>query len=979
MKVCRKNSFFCSVFIAILLLSVQAKGQFVNYGTDPAGIKWKVVKTPHYKLIFPESNDSVAYRYASFLERSYPYMGNTIGNSEIRSFPVILHPGNMLSNGMVVWAPRRMELFTTPSSSLSAQSWDKHLVLHESRHVLQMRKFSQGVFKPLNYILGEQTIGVATFAVPKWFFEGDAVVTETAMSNSGRGRLPEFNIAYRAQMLSDKFYSYDKWALGSYKDYTGNYYALGYNLTSFARYRYGEDIWDKVATRYTRRFILIPPFSKALKYYTGSDTKTLFRETFDFLNEEWTRQDSIYNMSEFNRAINYITPQTKQYISYKSPQVSEDSSIIAIKTSLHDISSLIRIKNGTEERLCYLGNINSNIILNKNRVYWTEYVPGKRWTHQNYSDLKYFDLTTGKIKYITNNERIIAPAINDAGSLAAVLQPTVSGANKITILDIKTGTPHKSGSRKRTFSERELKSFDVPSNGFVKEITFIDDNKIAAITIKDEGLCILMLDIQSGKWEELIKPTSANITSLTRHDGKLFFESGLNGTNNIYSFDISSSKSYRVTESRFGAFSPTLSKDGKRLFFTDYSTKGLRIASVISDSLQQESADFSEVYNPVLAETVAKQEQFNLDTATIESIDFNPKPYRKGARLFHVHSWMPFYFDAVNAVSSISDDLTTIVKPGCIIMSQNALSTMMSQAGWYYENGYHYGKMSLSYSGLFPVFDLSVEYGGRAFSAEWRKNEENRDILLLNRTNRNLVDAEASIYVPVNLSRNHYISGLQPSITYSYTNNQYQQFGSNKVSQYQHMLAQLRYYRYRRMAQQEILPRFGYQVRLQYLNVPFDTKNFGNVYAAGLTTYWPGLIRGHGLMLRAMYQYQNMEGKAIYAPHKLISQPRGYYYSYQTRQRLELKADYAFSIFCPDLSIKGLAYIKRLRSNIFYDLSRNQAHEQSGWTTQRSYGADFILDCNLLRFSYPISLGIRVINPVDYGNIQTEALFSVSF
>ena len=975
----KTDRFFCSLLIAFLLISIHAKSQYVDYGTDPARFKWKTLQTSHYKLIYPGSNDSAAYRYAFFLERSLLYMGNTISNSPVRSFPVILHPGNIVSNGMVVWAPRRMELITTPSSGLSAQSWDKHLVLHESRHIMQMLKLSQGIFKPMTYILGEQTAGVSSLFVPKWFFEGDAVATETAMSNSGRGRLPEFNIAYRAQMMSDRFYSYDKWAFGSYKDYTGSYYALGYNLTSFARYKYGEDIWDKVTSRYTRRFFQVPPFSKSLKHYTGSNTKNLFNETFDFLNKEWTRQDSTYNRSAFKDAINYITAQTKQYTSYKSLQTSEDSSVVAIKTSLRDINSLVKIKDGKEYHLCYLGIVNSNITINNNRVYWTEYIPGKRWTHENFSVLKYFDLISGKITSIVSGQRILAPAINDIGTLAAFSLPTFEGVNKITIIDIKTGSSDKDDSNRKSFSERELKSFNVPSNGFVKEISFVDDSKIAAIAINDEGLCILMLDIQSGQWNELIKPTSANISSLTNHDGRLFFESGLNGTNNIYSYDIASSESYRLTTSRFGAFSPAISKDGKKLYFTDYTSKGTRIASVSADSLQREYTDFNNVYNPPFAASLAKQEQFNLDTVVIANIDYNTKKYRKAAHLFHVHSWMPFYFDAVNAASSLTDDLSTIVKPGCIIMSQNGLSTMMSQVGWYYDNGYHYGKLALSYTGWFPVIDLSVDYGGRAFNTEWKKNEENKDILTINFTNRNLVDAEARLYIPFNLSRGHYISGIQPSVTYSYNNNQYQQFGSDKLSQYQYMLAELRYHRYKRLALRDILPRYGYQVRLQYLNVPFDTKNFGSIYAASLTTYWPGLVRGHGLMLRAMYQFQDIDGKTLYSSHKLISQSRGYNYIYQTRQKLELKADYAFSIFCPDWSIGGLAYIKRLRSNVFYDYSKNQEHEKSGWTTQSAFGADFIADCNLLRLSYPISLGVRVINPINYGNIQAEALFSVSF
>jgi len=957
---------FICLFIAFVLLSIHAKSQYVNFGTDPARIKWKMARTPHYKLIYPDSNDSAAYRYALFLERSYPYIGKTIGNAEIRSFPVVLHPGNMISNGLVTWAPRRMELITTPSSSLEAQSWDKHLVMHESRHVMQMLKFSQGIFKPLNYILGEQTVGIATFTTPKWFFEGDAVVTETAMSNSGRGRLPEFNIAFRAQMFSGDFYSYDKWAFGSYKDYTSNYYSLGYNMISFARSRYGADIWDKVTSHYTRHFLKIPPFSKALKHHTGINTETLFHETFDFLSKEWSRHDSIYNLSGFRKAINYDTSPTKQYVAYKSPQITSDSSVIAIKTSFHDISSLVKIKNGKEKTLCYTGSINSRIILKNNCIYWTENISGIRWTHENYSDLKCYDLTTGKITNITSKQRYIAPSINSSGEMAAISEPSFSGKNRIKLIDIKT--------------RDILRSFDIPSNAFIKETTFIDDDRVAALAINDNGLCILQLDINSGQWNELTPPSPANITSLTSHDGQLFFESGLNGTNNIYCFDLSSSQCYRLTTARFGAFSPALPESGEKLFFTDYSDKGFRIASVLMDDLQKEPASFDEVFSPELANSIAAQEQFNIDTVAMEGgFAFEPEPYRKAGRLFRFHSWMPFYFDAVDAVSSLSDDLSTLVKPGVLLLSQNSLSTMTTQAGWFYDDGYHHGKLSLSYSGWFPIINLSAEYGGESFRYEWKKNEENKDILFFNKANRNLFDAEARMYLPINFSRNHYISGLQPSVTYSFTNNQYQQFGSQKFSNYQYLLSELRYYRYRRLAYRDILPRHGYQVRLQYLSVPFDTKNFGSIYAAGLTTYHPGVIRGHGLMLRALYQYQDVEGKSLYSPRKLISQPRGYSYIYQTMQKWEFKADYAFSIYCPDWSLKGFAYITRIRSNLFYDFSKNKAKKESGWTTQSSYGADFILDCNLLRLSYPVSLGVRVINPVNYGNLQAEALFSISF
>ncbi|KAA6315210.1 Protein TolB, partial [termite gut metagenome] len=438
--------------LLFLFVSIYAKAQFTNYGSDPASFKWSVARTPHYKLIYPQGNDTLAYRYATLLETVYPHLGKTIGASHRKKFPVILHPANMRSNGMVTWAPRRMELITTPPPDMYAQSWDKQLAIHESRHVFQMNKIMRRGFNALYYVIGEQAAGIASLPVPKWFFEGDAVTAETALSNSGRGRLPEFNMAYRAQIISGKSYPFDKWFLGSYKDYTGNYYALGYDLTAYARYRYGADIWDKVTDRYTRHILHIPPFANAMKHYTGVNATALFKQTFSFLKQDWEKKDSIYTTTENTYKPVYLSPETKQYTSYEYPQVLNDSTVIAVKSSLYDIHSLVVLKNGREERLTHIGTINSRIILTNNRIYWTEYLPGLRWTHKNHSVVKYYDLTTKRIITLTPRGRYLSPSVDADGKTIAVSRFSESGMNQILLIDANTG--------------KETACYDVPNNAF---------------------------------------------------------------------------------------------------------------------------------------------------------------------------------------------------------------------------------------------------------------------------------------------------------------------------------------------------------------------------------------------------------------------------------------------------------------------------------------------------------------------------------
>lgn len=930
--------------------------QFMNYGSDPSRFKWNIVRLPHYDLVYPQGNDSMAYKYALYLENAYPHIQKTIGKPMQVKFPVILHPASMSSNGMVSWAPRRMELITTPSSDLSVQSWDKHLVLHESRHVFQTGKVMHGIFKPLYYIVGEQSAGVASFLMPIWFLEGDAVSTETALSNGGRGRLPEFNMIYRAQMLGgDKFYTLDKWLMGSYKNYTGTYYTLGYNLASYARQRYGADIWAKTTSRYPNNLY----FEGSFKHYSGSGFKQLYHDTFDYLRREWEKLDSC------TLTPNYLSTSSKDYTSYRYPQVINDSVIVALKSSLKDINALVAFIDGKEKRLSYIGNINSRLNFRNNRLYWTEIIPSARWTHENYSVLKSYDFESKRITIHTPHKRYLTPSIDKYGKTAAVSQNSVEGQNQLVLVNLENG--------------KEITSFNVPENAFIKELTFTDDNTIIAIAVTDQGITLFQFSPASGQWDVLLKTTSTNITSPLWRNGKIYFESGLNGTNNIYCFDPEDKQVYRLTSAHFGAFDPTFSPSDNRLFYSDYQANGYKIASLAADSLLIQKVNITQPTPLPFVETLVKQEQFNLDSARLEAVDFQPKPYRKAIHTFKIHSWAPFYYDVSEAMNTSADDLSTIVKPGATIISQNTLNTAIMQAGWYYQKGYHHGKLSFTHQGWFPIIDLAADYGDKAYNIAWTQNDKKQDVTRGYYTNRNLLEAEARIYLPFNLTKSQHIRGIQPAFTYYFTNNKYQEHGGSEFHNFQYILPEILFYNYRRKALRDILPRTGYQLRLQYLMSPFNTENYGSLYAARLTTYWPGIIRNHGLMLRLGYQYQELDGKALYLPKHLIEKPRGYDFLYQTRQQWAFKADYAFPILSPDLNIGSLIYIRRLRANLFYDLSRNQANKQNRWMTQSSCGGDLIIDWNILRKTYPLTTGIRLIQPINYGKFQAEALFSITF
>ncbi|HKL33490.1 MAG TPA: hypothetical protein VJ919_13195, partial [Tangfeifania sp.] len=216
--------------IVLFLLIIAVKFLFAQYfqtGQDPASINWRQLSTNNFQLIYPDYYEEQAQELAAKLEKVYEY-GSYSLNHKPRKISVILHTQTVVSNGLVGWAPKRAEFYTTPHQSIYPQDWLEQLVLHEFRHVVQIDKINNLIPGLIKAILGEQGTALIFGAyLPWWFIEGDAVVTETALSKHGRGRFPSFLMEHQAQVVQKDVFTYDKAYFGSYRDFVPNHYKLG--------------------------------------------------------------------------------------------------------------------------------------------------------------------------------------------------------------------------------------------------------------------------------------------------------------------------------------------------------------------------------------------------------------------------------------------------------------------------------------------------------------------------------------------------------------------------------------------------------------------------------------------------------------------------------------------------------------------------------------------------------------------------------
>ena len=393
--------------------------QYYSGGEDPANIKWNQINTGHFKVIYPREFRSEAQRTTYLLEYYYDQNSDYLSHRPGK-IPVVLHNRSVRSNGFVAWAPKRMELVTTPPADNYPQDYIEQLVLHEFRHVVQVDKMKQGITRGLTWILGEQAQGAVTGLVPFWYLEGNAVDAETKLSLAGRGRLPSFEKEIKALLLEkNTIYPYEKAFYGSYKDFVPTHYHYGYQMAAFGRTRYGDSLWSHMEDYTARKPYTLYPFYFGLKKYAASSRKKLYHETLDTLKLHWSQAARERTYTPFT-AIN--NTEKKHYTSYRFPRYLNDSLIFAEKSGVDIISRFVAIDSeGKETRIHTPGfSLQDNITCAGNLIAWTEVINDPRWERQSYSVIKTWDREKKVEKLLMPGSRYQSPDLSPGEATTAL-------------------------------------------------------------------------------------------------------------------------------------------------------------------------------------------------------------------------------------------------------------------------------------------------------------------------------------------------------------------------------------------------------------------------------------------------------------------------------------------------------------------------------------------------------------------------------
>ncbi|MBR8535371.1 hypothetical protein KDU71_07350 [Carboxylicivirga sediminis] len=980
-------------FLILLLFATNIKAQYYSSGADPANVKWRQLRSESFRVVYPEEFEQEAKRFIAIMDSLYTYGGYTLDHTP-KPIDVLIHSRSAYSNGFVSWAPKRIEIYSTPHQDMIAQDWLTQLAIHEFRHVVQIDKLNKGFTKALTIPFGQQAIGaVLGLYAPLWFLEGDATLTETTLSQSGRGRRPSFEQELRAQLLEKEIYHYDKAYFGSYKNYVPNHYNMGYLLTAGARHKYGADVWERALDEAGRKSWSVTPFNRGIKSVTGKHKVPLYDEVFSDWQYNWQQQFDSINYSP----VRYISKRDTRYKNYRYPTPIGSMHLLAEINGPGELNHFakINIETGEEEKLLITGNREREPFSYANGVLaWTELEQHPRWNNQYFTVIRTLDLSTNKQTKITSQSRYKAPALSPDASIIAVVHTSYSNEYSLHLLETKTGN-----------IIREIK---IPDNAYplTPDWNETGDQLVMAM-INPSGKKLTILSLENEQWTDITQPAYTEIRFPKWKGQHIYFSGSYNGIENIYRIGINGENLEKLTESKFGAAYATMDSDNN-IYFQDYTSDGYLIASAPLKQLQPSSEIAQQLPVEPYINKLQKDEKGMPQLDSLNTNEYASKKYSKW-NLFNFHSWAPLYMNVNDA------ELST----GASILSQNLLGTTLTSFGYNADKLFSREKFrfNLSYQEWWPVFELDIRLGNEAIEGMYLNDIEYYINSFDAKPNHSLIDLEMKL--PLNFTRGKYLRRVEPSLGMSYQysadfnyTRYYLELDDNgepviedgkyvvDYTEQRNYLGidiksvdySLFAYNLLRTTQRDVATRWGQVIELNYRHTPMDGWNYGSILGLHTRLYFPGIGRHHAIRIDNGWQKKtkgdtngqmgNYNSYRLYSDY--LNFPRGVDRFYND-ELYSFKGDYMMPVLNPDFNIPGVLYLKRITTNLFYDYAQATQHlqltETNQWITQTasvsSFGTEIRGELHPFRFVFPITVGYRYARLPDTSNNHHEFLLSM--
>ncbi|MFQ6090715.1 MAG: hypothetical protein ACE5LD_04680, partial [Candidatus Bipolaricaulia bacterium] len=192
------------IFVAVMIFSAIGLAQFLRL--DPS-LKWQVLETEHFSIIFPPGTEGLARESARLAEEAWQYWKEELKYRPPGKTAIVIVPGADFDIGGAATIPQNETMIGTSEARTFSEwlnprgrSGLEQVVYHEYGHIVDIGKVS-GFSQFLRRIFG--TIVMPNGFKPGFFTEGVVISAEYRRSGESRSNAPRDAMYLREMWVHD--------------------------------------------------------------------------------------------------------------------------------------------------------------------------------------------------------------------------------------------------------------------------------------------------------------------------------------------------------------------------------------------------------------------------------------------------------------------------------------------------------------------------------------------------------------------------------------------------------------------------------------------------------------------------------------------------------------------------------------------------------------------------------------------------------